>query len=189
MKRFTLVMFAALVCLFLASCSEDGSAQKEKSPETAAKNTSAHDPVGEDANTDTDATYNVSSMRKIADAMAATGLFGDSMELHVTGDEYAADILEFTYGINAKERNITDYIISEQSSKQAYSFALVVFGDGSTQEDTEAVEKTFREVYLAELKSALEVYNPEAYAMCDDALIRECQLSDGDSGAGELNGL
>ena len=169
MKRLLLTLLAAGICLSLASCAPKDSVQTQETSAKPTQSALTSDSTGDTARADTP--VNASSMRKIADAMEATGLFGDSMELHVKGDEYAADILEFTYGIKAEERHVADYVISEQTSKQAYSFALVIFGEDSAQADVDEVEKAFREVYLADLKSALEVYNPEAYAMCEGALI------------------
>lgn len=169
MKRLLLTLLAAGICFSFAACAPKDSAQTQETSAKPTQSALTSDSTGDTARADTP--VNVSSMRKIADAVEATGLFGDSMELHVKGDEYAADILEFTYGIKAEERHVADYVISEQTSKQAYSFALVIFGEDSAQADVDEAEKAFREVYLADLKSALEVYNPEAYAMCEGALI------------------
>lgn len=171
MKRFLLGVIAVAICFSFVACGPKDSAQTEKPSETSPKNTAPSAPSGNDAHTDSDVPADASAMRKIAGAMEATGLFGDSMELHVTGDEYAADILEFTYGLAPNEHHIADYIISEQTSKQAYSFAFITFENGVKDEDISAVKSALENVYLADLKSALEVYNPEAYAMCDHALI------------------
>lgn len=182
MKRFLLTVLAAGICISFAACAQKDGADTPKTPDTSAQSSLGSDSSGENA--DTAVPTNASSMRKIADAMEATDLFGNSMEIHVTGDEYATDILEFTYGIKAEERHVADYIISEQTSKQAYSFALVLFDDVCTQADIDEVEKAFREVYLSDLKSALEVYNPEAYAMCESALVERGRAdvpTDGDA--------
>lgn len=187
MKKILSAVFAAVICLSLFACgrNDGGAGQPGNSEPSAALSDSADGDSSDDAGESAGAEAS-SSMREIADAVAATGLFGDSMELHVKGDEYAADILEFTYGISAEEHHIADYVVSEQTSKQAYSFAYIVFGDGYEAADSEAVSAAISDVYLEGLRSALEAYNPEAYAMCDGAAPVVWQRSEQADGAQKL---
>lgn len=184
MKKLFLVPLAALLCISLFACGQKNTDAKETGsgkPSASFTDTdSANSGNIVTDNADTDGTGGEAgndegtsaTVRQIADAVTASGLFGDSMELYVKGDEYAADILEFTYGISESEHHIADYVISEQTSKQAYTFAYIVFDEGFEISDFDAVSKALEEVYLADLKAALEVYNPDAYRMCDNAEIK-----------------
>ena len=112
------------------------------------------------------------AMTLLAVAINDSGLFGSSMDLLVKGDDFASDLLEFTYGIEDPDSlHIADYVISEQTSKEAYTFAFFVFDDGFTTEDFGSLNEVLNDIYVSDLASAVEVYNPEAYAMCEDALI------------------
>lgn len=183
MKKLVFTTLAALLCISLFACGQKNADAKETGSGKPSASFADTDSANHGADTDkahTDGTGGEAgndegtsaTVRQIADAVDTSGLFGDSMELYVKGDEYAADILEFTYGINESEHHIADYVISEQTSKQAYTFAYIVFDDGFETSDFDAVSKALEEVYLADLKAALEVYNPDAYRMCDNAEIK-----------------
>ena len=199
MKKICFILAALCALCLLASCSQESGGAENKTtsaaaPSDAAVSTEADvvssdssdsadsaiavdssDATGdstEDATDGDEADASSSAIRQIADAVVDSGLFGSSMELYFKGDDFADDLLEYKYGVeDAEKLHIEDYVISEQTSKDAYSFAFVVFGDGYEESDFKAVLDAFADVYVDDLAAALEAYNPEGYAMCSDALI------------------
>ena len=136
------------------------------------------------------------SLRDLVPEAIKAGNFGDSMSLIYNDDEYADDVLEFAYGVEADlAAKIEAYVLSEQSGMSAYSFAYFKFTDDATSDDIEKVKTAVNEVYVAGLKSSLEAYNPEAYAMCSNAIFKEingdlafviCDAGDSDKVFAEL---
>ena len=168
MKIFINAIAALCALCLLASCSpKDGGSRSTGDDLPAAQTVGESETLG--------------ASRRIAEAIGSSGLFGSSMELYVKGDELADELLEFTYGVEvAAELHVADYVISEQTEKAAYSFAFAVFGDGFVSSDADAVAAAFGDFYQNNLASALKLYDPEAYAMCEDALISAGSAQIGD---------
>lgn len=181
-RRIIAAVFA--LCLALCSCSvvtQDpvvttdtglaaGTSLSSDTPDTAEVSIESSDATGEES--DVSPVSSVGSIRDIADAAAATGHFGDTMELLVKGDDYAEDLLMFSFGLEEyEEMHVEDYIVSEQKSKLAYSFALAVLSSDSSAADVDSVQFILGDTYVSGLKTSLEVYNPDAYKMAGDAAV------------------
>lgn len=113
------------------------------------------------------------TLRDIAPAAVEAGNFGD-LALVYNDDDYAGDLLEFSYGIEADlASKIDSFVLTENTSNNSYTFAYFMFKPDATADDIAAVKTAIDEVYVTNLKASLRSYNPEAYALCDEAVYKE----------------
>ena len=165
--RIRLLVFITALLVFLVSCGNNTKDSEKQN--TAAVNT---------GNVTDKESNNEGDFRKLISDAVSAGNFGDSMELIFDDDEYAGDLLEFSYGIEPElAEKIEAYVLSEQNSMEAYSFAYFKFSSDAQSDDIEAVKTAINDVYVSGLKASLEAYNPEAYAMCDKAVYKETDTS------------
>lgn len=113
------------------------------------------------------------SLRDIASEAIEEGNIGD-LSLVYNDDDYAADLLEFSYGIEEDlASKLESFVLSESISNSAYTFAYFKFVDGVTADDIVSVKTMINDVYVTNLKASLSTYNPDAYALCDEAVYKE----------------
>lgn len=103
---------------------------------------------------------------------SAFGNFRDMMFVY-SDDEYADDLLIFTFGMTEEMIGMFDsYVASELTSNTSTTFAYFVFKDGTDDAQKESVKNAINETYIPSVKAAVEMYNPEAYALCDEAVLK-----------------
>lgn len=177
--RIRLLVFITALLVLLVSCGNNTKDSEKQN--TAAVNTgNVTDNAASQSSgtTDDNESNNEGDFRKLISDAVSAGNFGDSMELIFDDDEYAGDLLEFNYGIEPElAEKIEAYVLSEQNSMEAYSFAYFKFSSDAQSDDIEAVKTAINDVYVSGLKASLEAYNPEAYAMCDKAVYKETDTS------------
>lgn len=191
-KTIFAVILAALILVSCSGGSGEG-AQTDGGSTSDITETAASS-----GGTETDSGEASGSLRDIIPGAVASGNFGEGMSLVYNDDEYADDLLEFAYGIEPDlAAKIDEYVLSEQSSMNAYSIAYFKLADGATADDVADIKAAVTEVYVGGLKASLEAYNPEAYALCDKAVFKEldggllfliCEESDVDAVVSAIGG-
>ena len=154
--------------LVLAACGKSGDSAAPEStaaPEQSATDTSAPADTAP-------AEKNPMDLHGVVNAASASGNFQDMMFVY-SDDEYADDLLIFTFGMTEEMVGMFDsYVASELTSNTSTTFAYFVFKDGTDDAQMESVKNAINETYIPSVKAAVEMYNPEAYALCDEAVLK-----------------
>ena len=157
-------MFAVLaLVLSLASCSAD-----EKQPADTAAQTEAKQPaksaVGE------------ASLGALKDALGTSGLLGANTTYLVKGDEYADDVLGFTYGFKSTEAaGVKNFLVSEHGSNEAYTCAVLI-GDSADSTALYETASVVLDKYAEELRSTVAPYAPDAASLCEERTITDVSV-------------
>ena len=114
-----------------------------------------------------------SDIHRLADAALAAANFDEAPSLVFKADEYSDDVLMFAYGVEENTEAVSDFVLSEAPSRSANTVAYLVFADGTSADVIANVRTQIENYYITSLKSALEMYNPEAFALCDKAVFKE----------------
>ena len=163
MKKLALILAALLAVSLLVSCSGT------KAPAETAEQTEQKLPTLK-------AAADV-SLAPLASALAESAVLGENTEYLTMGDEYAEDTLMFTYGVEEfRTMNVANYLVSEHGSNEAYTCAVLLFGDDYGQSVFETLEERF-DTYSEELFNSVAPYSPEAAALCNDHLIRVLDIN------------
>ncbi len=163
-----ILVLSLVLMLVLAACGKSGDgvvSESTAAPEQSATDTSAPADTAPTAKTPTD-------LHSVVNATSAFGNFRDMMFVY-SDDEYADDLLIFTFGMTEEMIGMFDsYVASELTSNTSTTFAYFVFKDGTDDAQKESVKNAINETYIPSVKAAVEMYNPEAYALCDEAVLK-----------------
>ena len=153
-----ILVLSLVLMLVLAACGKSGDG-------VVSESTAAPEHSATAAKTPTD-------LHSVVNAASAFGNFRDMMFVY-SDDEYADDLLIFTFGMTEEMSGMFDsYVASELTSNTSTTFAYFVFKDGTDDAQKESVKNAINETYIPSVKAAVEMYNPEAYALCDEAVLK-----------------
>lgn len=169
MKRSILAVIFTVIVLLPSCASGSGVADQTNDVSSASSESIEQVTATETESTDEDDR----TLRDIAPSAVEAGNF-DDLALVYNDDDYASDLLEFSYGIEADlASKIASFVLTENTSNNSYTFAYFKFTSDATKDDIAAVKTAIDEVYVSNLKASLRTYNPEAYALCDEAVYKE----------------
>ena len=165
-------VFAALLAslLLLSACGE-------KTPTDATPTTTDNNAVttvtADAPGSETAAVRGETTLRPLAEKALEAAAFDEAPNIVFSSDEYAEDLLMFSYGVEEHTDCITDFFLSEAPSKSANTIAYFKLKDGVTPDETAYIRTAINDGYIANLKASVEAYNPDAYKLCTSAVIKE----------------
>ena len=139
MKKVLILSLVLMLVLVLAACGKSGDSAAPEStaaPEQSATDTSAPADTAP-------AEKNPTDLHGVVNAASASGNFRDMMFVY-SDDEYADDLLIFTFGMTEEMVGMFDsYVASELTSNTSTTFAYFVFKDGTDDAQMESVKNAW----------------------------------------------
>ena len=168
MKKIALILAALLALSIFTSCKDDK------------KTVGAADSQTEAALPKLKAAGEV-SLASLAGVLEESGLLGTDTSYFSKGDEYAEDVLVYTYDLEMYEAfGIKNYFVAEHGANEAYSCAVLLF-DGEVETNTVNEMFSVLETYATDLKTSVMPYNPDAAKLCEKYVLRRL-LIEGENG-------